>query len=320
MYYILQFSYEQGELINANTQSILPECLIHWDKPCKKANIADRKGNEVPFEVVEEALKILDLAGISYLNFSEMTIEVEKRGWKVLKLINNPVTDTEGFVAEHKSTGDLVVSFRATEKNSVIDWLTDLMITPIGLRVKMHTGFYLAMNSVYSTVSKTLSNNIKNGKKVYITGISLGAGVAQAFTYRFAKYNPQYKNQLRMFSFATPPTGNKHFVKELYRRVPNHYDIVQIGDKVSYKRCCIPQALTLLGYRRNEVYYLPDKGAHNFYQYKTQLEGIQTKEGYDEKYGLNEDEDTKESMKFSIFKELLGKANAEKSKEDDLSF
>jgi hypothetical protein len=260
-----------------------------WLKPCKEADISDRTNHEVPFESVGEALKVFNLSLISNADFDEMEEMLDAIGWKLISKINHLLTDTEGFIAQDKENGDLAVSFRGTELRSIIDWITDLTALPVDLGngVRVHAGFNRAVKSIYASTVKIMTNNIQSGKKIYITGISLGAGVAQIFAYKFARDFPSYRSQLRMYSYATPPSGNSQFVHQLYQFIPQHYDIVQIGDKVSYKRCCIGVVTHRLGYRRDNVYYLPNIGAHNFkVEYKSQLEGIQTKEDYDTAYGL----------------------------------
>jgi hypothetical protein len=273
-----------------DTKESFLDCLpFTWLKPCKEADISDRTNHEVPFESVGEALKVIDLSLISNADFDEMKKMLDEIGWNLISLINNPTTDTEGFIAQDKETGDLAVSFRATEAVSMTDWLTDVNIIPfdLGNGVYVHSGFNKAVDSIYASTVKIMKNNIQSGKKIFITGISLGAGVTQIFSYKFARDFPSYRSQLRMYSYATPPSGNSQFVHQLYQFIPQHYDIVQIGDKVSYKRCCIGVVTHRLGYRRDNVYYLPNIGAHNFkVEYKSQLEGIQTKEDYDTAYGL----------------------------------
>jgi hypothetical protein len=273
-----------------DTKESFLDCLpFTWLKPCKEADISDRTNHEVPFESVGEALKVIDLSLISNADFDEMKKMLDEIGWNLISLINNPTTDTEGFIAQDKETGDLAVSFRATEAVSMTDWLTDVNIIPfdLGNGVYVHSGFNKAVDSIYASTVKIMKNNIQSGKKIFITGISLGAGVTQIFSYKFARDFPSYRSQLRMYSYGTPPTGNSQFVDQLYQFIPQHYDIEQIGDKVAYKRCCIGVITHLLGYRRDiGIQYLPDKGAHNPFEYKAQLKKIQTKEAYDTAYGL----------------------------------
>jgi hypothetical protein len=274
-----------------DTKESIWDCIdpFTWGKPCKEADISDRANHEVPFESVGEALKVIDLSIISNYPFNEMEKKLNAIGWKLISKINHLLTDTEGFIAQDKENGDLAVSFRGTELRSIIDWITDLTALPVDLGngVRVHAGFNRAVKSIYASTVKIMTNNIQSGKKIYITGISLGAGVAQIFAYKFARDFPSYRSQLRMYSYATPPSGNSQFVHQLYQFIPQHHDIEQIGDKVAYKRCCIGVITHLLGYRRDiGIQYLPDKGAHNPFEYKAQLKKIQTKEAYDAAYGF----------------------------------
>ncbi len=85
---------------------------------------------------------------------------------------------------------------------------------------KVHTGFREALE--YADFKKDLVNTIKSfrgdKKKIWVTGHSLGGGMAQLFAYYLHKENltPQ-----GVYVYNSPHPGDKDFAKELDRIFPN---------------------------------------------------------------------------------------------------
>lgn len=78
------------------------------------------------------------------------------------------------------------------------------------------------------TVTDYLANVIKNGKKVIITGHSLGGNIANVFASYFTSYLTTAKlssDNVSLYTFAAPAPGNGAFAKDLDIRLPNawHY-------------------------------------------------------------------------------------------------
>lgn len=278
--------------------------------------LKDVKGNEIPFKNVDEALLMLKMSSFAGLNVSQLHTELQEHldplGWTKVKVIYNSSTSTQGFIARQNTTGSLVVSFGATL--SAEDWLTNLNIRPkdLGNNVQVHTGFYNVVESVYAMVAEELLENIMAGRRIYITGISLGGALSSMFTFRFANDYKQYNDQTWLFMYGAPPVGNVGFVCGLHNLVSKAFDINLIGDKVSYERCLIPIFLSMpprIYLKTGTVYYLPKKGGHNFRQYDMQLNSIQTWEGYTTEYGLEGERYIEELME--IYEERFEKDKKE---------
>ena len=99
-----------------------------------------------------------------------------ERGEGIAKLF-----DTQGFVAENDSI--LLVAFRGTEPKQILDWLDDAQIrqAPWGTSgAKVHDGFAKALNAVWGAIG-VLPERLQNrgNKTVWITGHSLGGGIAE---------------------------------------------------------------------------------------------------------------------------------------------
>jgi triacylglycerol lipase len=84
------------------------------------------------------------------------------------------------------------------------------------------------------TITDYLANAIKKGKKVIITGHSLGGNIANVFASYFMSYLTTEKisfgktdntSLVSLYTFAAPAPGNDAFAKDLDTRVPNawHY-------------------------------------------------------------------------------------------------
>jgi hypothetical protein len=261
--------------------------LIMWadmlQKPCNSYNFPeDRKNHELPFESVKEALEILTMAMLS--NNEHVKARLDWFFWSYITSVSK-----KGFIAE-KWNGNLVVVFKSVKKFYWKDhrFLFPLEIAPGNVTVDKY--YYKAANRTYRLVEETLLNKAKSGKKIYITGLSLGAGIAQVFAFEFARHHPSYRSQLRLFTYGATPTGNDKFTEQLHNYIPHFYDIVVIGDKLSYHKCpwlSSAENYDDSEYRRLNVYYLPYIGGHNYDEYKAQLEKIQRKEFYDIAYGFS---------------------------------
>jgi hypothetical protein len=268
--------------VNSQDWYELREWKKMLQKPCNSYNFPeDRTNHELPYERVYEALEILTVAMLSNKKAKQLLPGIS---WRVIKQVPK-----KGFTAE-KYNGDLVVVFKSAHEIYWLQWpmWSISEIAPGNLTVDRY--YYKAANRTYRLVEETLLNKAKSGKKIYITGLSLGAGIAQVFAFEFARHHPSYRSQLRLFTYGATPTGNDKFTEQLHNYIPHFYDIVQIGDKLSYHKCHAktwPLSLDEDMFRRLNVYYLPYIGGHNYDEYKAQLEKIQRKEFYDIAYGFS---------------------------------
>lgn len=140
----------------------------------------------------------------------------------------------------------VIVAFRGSELSSngkispvklVYDWLlTDFnffkkRIVWWGWGVKVHRGFYVAMDVCYRELKKIVQAHL-NGteKKLWITGHSLGAGVAPLFAYRLSEDGFAIQG---IHTFAGPRIGNKKFAEKYQKKFPGHQRWVLDNDIVT---------------------------------------------------------------------------------------
>jgi hypothetical protein len=156
-------------------------------------------------------------------------------GVKRIKYVSDPKTGTEVVVMSTDAA--VIVVFRGSEFNDtwamLKDWLTNtnalLTKTPeLGKGVKVHKGFWKAVDGVYDCVLEEVK--LQRGftkKRVYATGHSLGGALALTWAVRMSAED---KGDAVVYTFGAPRAGNFEFRKaardlDVHRWV-NRKDIV----------------------------------------------------------------------------------------------
>ncbi len=161
------------------------------------------------------------------------------------------------FINLRRKTGDTqvvvmsnsrlaIVAFRGSEATSgntyslskiAYDWvLTDFnffkkSVPEWGKGVKVHRGFFIAQDIVYSQLKGLVQKHLAGGdRKLWVTGHSLGAGLAPMVALRLAQDGIPVQG---LSVFAGPRLGNQAFVDALVSRVPCHERWVDDHDLVT---------------------------------------------------------------------------------------
>ncbi|HNS10543.1 MAG TPA: lipase family protein [Candidatus Ozemobacteraceae bacterium] len=140
--------------------------------------------------------------------------------------------DTQAVVMSNDKL--VIVSFRGSESSTnnkvspvkiVYDWvLTDFnffkkRVPWWGWGVKVHSGFYNALDIVYDDLKSLVDRHMAGvPKRLWITGHSLGAGVAPLAAYRLAGDGLDVQG---VYTFAGPRIGNDNFAKAIKKRFPD---------------------------------------------------------------------------------------------------
>ncbi len=115
--------------------------------------------------------------------------------------------DTQAFVASNDDS--MVVSFRGT--SSLKDAMTDINVDLVGgVGGRVHEGFQIALNYVWQDLYKLILAN-RDKRSLWLTGHSLGAGLACLATAKLVQEKDQPVNGL--YTFGMPRTGDREFAK-----------------------------------------------------------------------------------------------------------
>lgn len=137
--------------------------------------------------------------------------------------------DTQAFAAENDKM--IILAFRGTEPDNIVDWITDLdaFLTagPVG---RVHEGFLAALNHVWPELWAYVHNH-RRGRALWITGHSLGGALAVLAASKLLLERQEPINGL--YTFGQPRVGDFQFAnavetacKSFYFRYVNNKDVV----------------------------------------------------------------------------------------------
>lgn len=135
-----------------------------------------------------------------------------------------------GLLAESEDA--IVIAIRGTE--TPLEWIQDARFGRIPFRTwgQTTTGF----TQIYKSLSDP-TPLLTAGKRLIITGHSLGAALATLLAIDLHSFNPE------VYAFAPPNAGDQAFADVYNSLVPSGYRIVELTDIVPH----LPP--TLMGYR-----------------------------------------------------------------------
>ena len=176
----------------------------------------------------QNALWLGEAAAVAYEDAT--AVQGAFAGWEV-RLLSDPKTDTEGFVAGNGHM--VVITFRGTEPKDISDWLTDAEVVLVnGPGGKVHSGFYTRVLAIWPKLLNALEGLQKSGQTLWITGHSLGAGLATVAAAMLLK-EKVVGSISGLYTFGQPRTGDPAFaiwfdglMRERTFRFVNNNDIV----------------------------------------------------------------------------------------------
>lgn len=128
-----------------------------------------------------------------------------------------------------------IIAFRGTM--SATEWLSNFRVRQGNFvrngvsRGEVHRGFlelYEKLNDQILKAARQFDTNVP----CYITGHSLGGALGTLAAADIALNVPQLKNQLRLYTYASPRVGNPTFAQFHSSLVPNSYRVVNLTDTV----------------------------------------------------------------------------------------
>jgi len=175
----------------------------------------------------EDAYWMAELALLAYENSAKVEEKTKSLGFTDFEFFDNK--GTQGFCCSNDST--IILSFRGTEATHLEDIVSDLrFIKTDGPFGEVHRGFKFALDTVWPEVEAKIKS-LKDGKRLFITGHSLGAALA---TLAAATLSHLDINVDAIYTFGQPKVGNKDFAKEYDKKVgKKHYRFVNNNDIVT---------------------------------------------------------------------------------------
>lgn len=154
----------------------------------------------------ENAMWMSEFSSLVYFRKAFCEAQLKQWGCEKFYWIEDSTNDTQAFIANWP--GYTVVSFRGTE--SFTDLVTDINFFKKTSEVfpgKIHGGFLKAAEGIWPEIQQSLTS-IENTGKIFITGHSLGAALAQLNAYQSAKAGYDVAG---VFLFGAPLVGNSDF-------------------------------------------------------------------------------------------------------------
>jgi len=130
-----------------------------------------------------------------------------------------------------------LIVFRGTQR--ITEWIQNILaqqnsyseLSPFQYIGKVHRGFA----TIYGSIAKPTIEAVQKldlKRPIYITGHSLGASIATLAAMDIAMRVPEARNQLRLYTYASPRVGDPIFAQQHSRLVPNSYRIVNVADAI----------------------------------------------------------------------------------------
>lgn len=212
--------------------------------PAYRRTLKDYKQLEnfkIEEEIIEEYFKSSEVPSAKNVAGSE-TID------ETLKEIELTVNDRVRHILERKyrisvfsgvalaSEKQNVFVFRGTQTQS--EWLKNLNATQVPYVApdgetygEVHQGFYEMLEALRPAIAEVVTQ-IDPTLPCYVTGHSLGAAIATLAAMEIAYLVPEIRENIRLYTYASPRVGSLVYAKLHSAMIPNAYRIVNLGDTV----------------------------------------------------------------------------------------
>ena len=198
----------------------------------------------------DNAVALAEAARLAYADPASITSSALQWGFPRCRFIER--RETQAYVIA--SDLAVVVAFRGTQPDKLLDWMSDLdtlfVDGPFGL---VHNGFNLALSRVWDDLTATVAQFQDRGQSLWLTGHSLGAALA---TLAAARWRAQDKPVHGLYHFGSPRVGDRVFERTFDQDfAARNFRFVNNADLVTR----VP--LRVMGYSHaGTMLYFTDKG------------------------------------------------------------
>jgi pimeloyl-ACP methyl ester carboxylesterase len=172
------------------------------------------------------AVWMSEMSALAYWDSVVMEKQLRQWGYKLIAVIMDAHTDTNGYLAAKDN--HLVLSFRGT--SSLKNFNTDaqiLKIPAMWAEGNIHPGFAGALAAVWPQITEHLGLPGQQQKELWVTGHSLGAALAQLAALHLTKLGYRVR---AVYTFGTPRVGDSGFVGD-YDKLLGERTFPHINDK-----------------------------------------------------------------------------------------
>jgi predicted lipase len=168
-------------------------------------------------------------------NLDEAEQEVGQAIQEMVK-ITREVPVYLGFVLT--SAKNNIIVFRGTQTK--VEWLNNFTAVqkeftdPLSGKYfgKIHEGFIKNYLRIVQPLPREIAQTLDPKVPCYITGHSLGASLAVLAALDIALNLPQLRQQIQLYTYASPRVGDPTFAQLHTQQVPNSYRVVNLADSI----------------------------------------------------------------------------------------
>lgn len=165
--------------------------------------------------------------------------QLKKQGYKTILEKDHKIEKIASKVWYNEKDKTLVVSYRGTDVNSVVDWGNnfDLKMKPAYFNGKyagkVHSGFYRHYMKDRKEINKLINQYQKDGKisKIVFTGHSKGGALSELAATDYKLNHKKNAAQVELITFGNPRVGDKEHAEIVNKNVKDFVRVVNMVDK-----------------------------------------------------------------------------------------
>lgn len=187
-------------------------------------------------------------------------MRLEKLNVRDIEVFGNNVSGADGAVI---TTADsVIVVFRGTSTEGFggggMDQIADINIDPVTVdyperRVQIKDGIWDAVAPVYANIAKSVEEKAARGKRVWVTGHSLGGACAALTAFRL-----HYEDRIEVAglqTFGALAVGDAKFVEMANLAGPNGVALADVTMRFAHYEDPAPTLFNAWTVTKNKVYY-----------------------------------------------------------------